>query len=92
MYTGSNQLVKRLASQVGSMDLAIALLKKRGHMDSRGRLTKAGEARDAMTARERAIDRASKKSSHPKEDYVYNVRTNRATLKHRNYGKEKEGR
>lgn len=81
MYSGSNQLVKRLASQVGSMELAIALLKKRGHMDKSGKLTKAGEARNAMTARERAIDRASKSSHHSSEDYVYNPKTNRATLR-----------
>lgn len=81
MYTGSNQLVKRLASQVGSMELAIALLKKRGQMDKHGRLTESGEARNSMTARERAIDRASKISTHPKEDFVYNPKTNRATLR-----------
>jgi len=44
-------------------------------------LTKKGLARDAMTAQERAIDRASKGSGRNKTEYVYNPRTNRATLK-----------
>ena len=92
MYSGKNQLVKRLASQVGSMELAIALLKKRGQMDKHGRLTESGEARNSMTARERAIDRASKSSHHSSEDYVYNAKTNRATLRQKHYGKTKENR
>jgi len=34
-----------------------------------------------MTAKERAIDRASKESGKPASDYTYNASTNRATLK-----------
>jgi hypothetical protein len=34
-----------------------------------------------MTAEERAIDRASKKSKHKPSEYKYNPLTNRATLK-----------
>lgn len=90
MYTGSNELVKRLAYQVGSMSLAIALLKKRGQMDDKGRLTKKGQARNSMTAAERAIDRQAKESGHPKADYVYNVKTNRATLRQKSYGKKND--
>ena len=63
------------------MELAIALLKKRGQMDNHGRLTALGRERNSLTARERAIDRASKSSTHPKEDFIYNPKTNRATLR-----------
>ncbi len=82
-YTGRNQLVKRLASQVGSMDMAIGLLKKRGQMTSSGRLTAEGARRNEMTARERAIDRASGKSGRDKNEYIYNRITNSATLKNK---------
>jgi hypothetical protein len=82
-YTGRNQLVNRLASQVGSMDMAIGLLKKRGQMTSSGKLTAEGVKRNEMTARERAIDRSSSKSGRNKNDYVYNRITNSATLKNK---------
>ena len=80
-YMGENQLVKRLASQVGSMKLAVDILKKRGDMTASGKLTAKGQKRNAMTAEERAIDRASKKSKHSPSEYRYNPLTNRATLK-----------
>jgi hypothetical protein len=82
-YTGRNQLVNRLASQVGSMDMAIGLLKKRGQMTSSGKLTAEGIKRNEMTARERAIDRSSSKSGRNKNDYIYNRITNSATLKNK---------
>ena len=77
---GRNQLVKRLAAQVGSKSFAISLLKKRGDLTSTGDLTAKGRERDAMTAGERAIDRASKESGKPKTLYSYDPTTNRATL------------
>lgn len=80
-YMGENQLVKRLASQVGSMKLAVDILKKRGDMTASGKLTAKGQKRNAMTAEERAIDRASKKKKHSPSEYRYNPLTNRATLK-----------
>lgn len=80
-YMGENQLVKRLASQVGSMKLAVDILKKRGDMTASGKLTEKGQRRNAMTAEERAIDRASKQSKHSPSEYRYNPLTNRATLK-----------
>jgi hypothetical protein len=43
-------------------------------------LTKLGESRNAMTAAERAIDRASKESGRKHSDYKYNPITNKATL------------
>ena len=80
-YMGENQLVHRLASQVGSMKLAVDILKKRGDMTASGKLTEKGQIRNAMTAEERAIDRASKQSKHDPSEYRYNPLTNRATLK-----------
>jgi hypothetical protein len=82
-FLGRNQLVARLAAQVGDRKTAEAILKKRGQMDSKGNLTEKGKARDRMTAGERAIDRESKRSGNPKTKYVYNKKTNRATLRTR---------
>ena len=82
-YTGRNQLVNRLASQVGSKQMAIELLKKRGHLTASGQLTPSGAKRNSMTAAERAIDRATKISGRDKSDYVYDRSTNRATLKNK---------
>jgi hypothetical protein len=80
-HMGKHSLIDRLASQVGSRDLAIGILQKRGQSDAFGNLTSAGKKRDAMTAKERALDRASKASGHPTSKYVYDPRTNRAKLK-----------
>jgi hypothetical protein len=80
-FMGRNSLVERLAAQVRSKSFAISLLKKRGDLDSYGRLTPKGRVRDAMTAEERAIDRASSESGKAPSEYVYNPATNRATLK-----------
>lgn len=79
-HMGKNELVDRLSAQVGSRTLASRLLRKRGHMKADGSLTAAGEARSRMTARERAIDRESKKSGRGKRFYKYNPKTNQATL------------
>lgn len=80
-YMGENQLVNRLASQVGSMKLAVGILKKRGDMTADGKLTEKGKRRNAMTAEERAKDRAAKSSKRSSSEYKYNPFTNRATLK-----------
>lgn len=81
-FMGKNQLVYRLAAQVGSIDRAKAILIKRGDMKPDGKtLTAKGIQRNEMTASERAIDRAAKASGKPKSDYKYNPFTNRATLK-----------
>jgi|DEB0MinimDraft_6_1074348.scaffolds.fasta_scaffold20126_3 hypothetical protein len=80
-HMGKGKLVKRLTAQVGSSSLAHALLKKRGDMDAKGKLTAKGRKRNAMTASERAKDRATKSSGKPTKDYKYNPKTNRATLK-----------
>lgn len=80
-YMGRNQIVDRLTAQVGDAKLAHEILKKRGLMAADGTLTAKGRERDAMTAEERAIDRATQRSKHKAKDYVYNPKTNRATLK-----------
>ena len=80
-HTGRHQLIERLAAQVGSRSIAIEILQKRGHVDAQGNLTEAGKKRDNMTAAERAVDRASKLSGHPKSEYTYDPKTNSAKLK-----------
>jgi hypothetical protein len=80
-FMGAGQLIDRLAAQVGSKDMAMDILQKRGHVDAKGNLTAAGKVRDSMTAEERALDRASKKQERPPKAFKYNPKTNRATLK-----------
>jgi hypothetical protein len=83
-FMGKGQLIDRLAAQVGDRDIAIKLLQDRGHLKADGKtLTPEGEKRNAMTAQERAIDRATTKSGKPKGAYTYNPKTNTATLKKR---------
>lgn len=80
-FTGRNQLLERLTAQVGDEGLARSLLIDRGHMTADGKLTAAGHARSMMTAEERAVDRAVKRSGRNHSDYVYNPNTNRATVR-----------
>jgi hypothetical protein len=81
-HMGKNELVDRLAAQVGSRDVAIGILRARGqmHADSE-ELTATGQARDNMTAAERAKDRAKKRTGKPASAFKYNPKTNSATLK-----------
>jgi len=74
-FMGSGQLVDRLTAQVRDKGFAIALLKKRGDMTADGKLTAKGEARNRMTAEERALDRADETSA----SATYNPKTNRVT-------------
>jgi hypothetical protein len=73
---GRHKLLARLTDQLGGdEEFARNVLRKRGDLDAAGRLTPQGQARDAMTAEERARDRAGRRgddSSRP-----YNPRTNR---------------
>ena len=80
-FMGRNQLLNRLASQVGSVASAKSILIKRGHMTPSGDLTKKGLARNSMTAAERAIDRESRATGQPKSAFNYDPSTNRATRK-----------
>lgn len=80
-HMGRKSLVKRLTAQTGSKSMAIALLKKRGHMNDDGSLTAEGKKRDSMTAAERAKDRAAKKDGRKPSDYSYNPKTNTAKVR-----------
>lgn len=80
-FMGRNQLLDRLTAQVGDEGLARAILIDRGHMTASGKLTAEGQRRNAMTAEERAIDRAAKRSGRSVADFEYDPRTNRATLR-----------
>lgn len=82
-FMGRRQLIDRLTAQVGSRDLALEILKKRGHVDSNGQLTAEGRKRDMMTAEERAKDRAAKRTGKPASQFTYNPETNTAKLRRR---------
>ena len=81
-FTGRGQLIDRLSYQVGDRKKALRILADRGHV-VRGtpKLTPTGKIRDAMTAEERAIERAAKKSGKYTSYYQYDKNTNRAKLK-----------
>ena len=79
---GRNQLIDRLTAQMnGNREGALDVLRKRGHVDDKGQLTAEGKKRDAMTAEERAIDRAVKRTGNSPQSFKYNPRTNRALKK-----------
>jgi hypothetical protein len=85
-------LVKRLTQQLADQgnanaeSMAIAILKKRGHIVKDGddiKLTAAGKQRQDLGNAGRAKDRAEKYSGgkHKASEYSYDSLTNRATLK-----------
>ena len=76
MPYNTQRLRRRLASQVGSDSMAVALLKKRGHYN-----TKAGVERQELGNAGRAKDRQAKYSDRKPSDFKYNPKTNQATLK-----------
>ena len=81
-YMGRHQLINRLAAQVGNRELAINILIKRGHLEPDGKtLTPDGKIRDNMTARERALDRATVHSKHPSTHFKYISKNNQTVLK-----------
>ena len=81
-FMGRNQLIDRLTAQMnGNREGALDVLRKRGHVDDKGQLTAEGKKRDAMTAEERAIDRAVKRTGNSPQSFKYNPRTNRALKK-----------
>lgn len=86
------KILKRLVSQLQAkgMDdskaypIAISQLQKAGVLEPGStELTGYGEARNAMSAEERAVSRAAKYSGRGKEEFVYSSKTNRATLKNK---------
>lgn len=84
-----SKLETRLTRQLAAKGMknakgaAIGFLKERGQMNDDGSLTAEGKKRQAMGADGRAKDRAAKQSdgAHKASDYVYDKKTNRATLK-----------
>jgi hypothetical protein len=60
---------------------AIMHLRHSGVLKADGTLTAKGRSRTAMGPAGRAKDRAARQTGHKKTDYVYDPRTNRATLK-----------
>ena len=83
------KLLDRLTSQLKEQGYkdpkgsAIAFLRKQGSMKQDSvELTEKGKQRESMSAAERAIDRASRMSGRDPEDYEYNPKTNKATLKY----------
>jgi hypothetical protein len=83
-FMGRNQLIDRLSAQVGSRDSAIKILQQRGHLKPDGKtFTTSGAARNAMTAAERAKNRAATKLGKDPSQFIYNPKTNIAQLKRR---------
>lgn len=81
-FMGRNQLIDRLAAQVGDRDMAVKILQDRGHLKADGKtFTAEGAKRNAMTAEERALDRAHKATKKPAAAFKYNPKTNRTRLK-----------
>ena len=81
-FMGRNQLIERLSAQVGDRDAAIKILQERGHLKADGKtFTAEGLKRNMMTAAERAKDRSAKRLDKSPEEFKYNPKTNRATLR-----------
>jgi len=89
-FMGKNQMLDRLTEQMRTQKnppadpqaAAIAVLQARGQMKDDGKtFTKSGAARDAMTAEERAKDRAAKRTGKPATAFIYNPKTNAALRK-----------
>jgi len=81
-FMGRGKLIERLTAQVGDRGLAISILQKRGHLKADGKTyRKEGMKRNAMTAEERAKDRASKATGKPKSEFKYNPSKNSVRLK-----------
>jgi len=79
-FMGRGQLLERLTAQVGDRKLAVGILQKRGHLKADGKTyTKEGMKRNAMTAKERAKDRAAKQTGRSTKDFKYNPTTNRVS-------------
>jgi len=89
-FMGAGQLIERLTEQMRTQSnapkdpraAAIEVLQKRGHLEADGKtFTKSGAVRNAMTAEERAKDRAATKTGKPATSFTYNPRTNLAKRK-----------
>jgi len=78
-FMGAGMLLDRLTAQVGDRDQAIKILIERGHMTPDQKWTPEGAKRNAMTAAERAKDRASRETGLPVSHFKYDPKTNKAT-------------
>lgn len=85
-FMGRNQLLDRLTEQMRTQKgapkdpeaAARAVLIARKMLTDKGELTDLGKKRDAMTAKERAIDRAVKRTGSSAQSFTYDPKTNRA--------------
>ena len=88
-YMGRGVLLERLTEQMRTQKsppkdpeaTARAVLMARGMLDSKGNYTDKGKERSNMTAEERALDRAAKRTGNPKTAFKYNPKTNLALRK-----------
>ena len=77
-----SQLVAKGMPKANAYAVATSQLQKHGVLKPGSqKLTPKGETRNAMTAGERAKDRAAHASKHSPAQFNYNAKTNRATLK-----------
>ena len=76
------RLTRQLAARGvdNAKGVATALLTKRGHLKD-GKLTAEGRERQALGNDGRAKDRQAKYSGRKPDDFKYDAKTNRATLK-----------
>lgn len=76
------QLRKKGMSEKTAYAIAVKKLQESGNLKKNStEMTQKGVRRSKMGAAERAKDRAAKKSGRKASKYVYNSKTNRATLK-----------
>jgi hypothetical protein len=88
-FMGKGVLLERLTEQMRTQKnppkdpeaTARAVLTARGMLDNKGDYTDKGKERSNMTAEERALDRASKRTGDPKTAFKYNAKTNLALRK-----------
>ena len=90
-FMGAGQLLDRLTEQMRTQKsppkdpraTAIEVLQRRGQLKADGKtFTKTGQTRNAMTAEERAKDRAAKRLGGAPSGFSYNPKTNTARKKH----------
>jgi len=89
-FMGRNELLKRLTEQMRTQKnppkdpeaAARAVLVSRKMLTEHGALTDLGKQRDGMTAEERAIDRATKRTGAPASAFKYDAASNKA-VKHK---------
>ena len=81
------QLQAKGKSKEAAYAIAVSSLQKSGNLKKGStKPTSKGIKRGNMSAKERAIDRESKKSGRSKSEYSYSSKTNRATLKRKRLG------